>query len=176
MEKVGIIFAMEEELLALKEYLVLEKEYDIFNLKFYEGKINGIDCVLVESGIGKVNAARTAQILIDKFDIDVIINVGAAASANDELDIGDIVFGERLVQHDFDITAFGHPKGHISNVGQFIECDEKSIEKMQQIILIVQFHLFYLHLDLYYILSQILKKINQGTCFLNAVAVKYKYR
>ena len=42
MEKVGIIFAMEEELLALKEYLDLEKEYDIFNLKFYEGKINGI--------------------------------------------------------------------------------------------------------------------------------------
>ena len=61
---------MKEELLALKEYLVLEKEYNIFNLTFYEGKVNGIDCVLVESGVGKVNAARTAQILIDNVKVD----------------------------------------------------------------------------------------------------------
>ena len=49
MKKVGIIFAMEEQLLALKEYLKLEKEYSIFELKFYEGTINGISCVLVQS-------------------------------------------------------------------------------------------------------------------------------
>ena len=74
------------------------------------------------------------QILIDNFGIDAIINVGSAGAANDELEIGDIVIGNKLVQHDFDITAFGHPKGHISNVGQFVESDKLLIEKMEQII------------------------------------------
>ena len=124
MEKVGIIFAMEEELLALKEYLVLEKEYDIFNLKFYEGKINGIDCVLVESGIGKVNAARTTQILIDNIKVDYIFNIGVAGGIDKTLKVGDIVLGEKLVQHDFDITAFNHPKGFIPGVGESIATDE----------------------------------------------------
>jgi 5'-methylthioadenosine/S-adenosylhomocysteine nucleosidase len=124
MEKVGIIFAMEEELLALKEYLVLEKEYDIFNLKFYEGKINGIDCVLVESGIGKVNAARTTQILIDNIKVDYIFNIGVAGGIDTSLKVGDIVLGEKLVQHDFDITAFNHAKGFVPGVGESVSTDE----------------------------------------------------
>lgn len=78
MEKVGIIFAMKEELEALKEYLTVEKEYEIFDLKFYEGKINDLTCILVESGIGKVNAARTTQILIDNMKVDYIFNIGVA--------------------------------------------------------------------------------------------------
>ncbi len=124
MEKVGIIFAMEEELLALKEYLVLEKEYNIFNLTFYEGKINGIDCVLVESGVGKVNAARTTQILIDNIKVDYIFNIGVAGGIDKSLKVGDIVLGESLVQHDFDITAFGHAKGYIPSVGTNVATDE----------------------------------------------------
>ena len=115
---------MEEELLALKEYLVLEKEYDIFNLKFYEGKINGIDCVLVESGIGKVNAARTTQILIDNIKVDYIFNIGVAGGIDTSLKVGDIVLGEKLVQHDFDITAFNHAKGFVPGVGESVSTDE----------------------------------------------------
>ena len=87
-----------------------------------------------EAGVGKVNAARTTQILIDNFKIDAIINVGSAASAKDDLDIGDIVIGKELVQHDFDITAFGHPKGYISNVGKYIESDKELVEKVERTI------------------------------------------
>ena len=124
MEKVGIIFAMEEELLALKDYLILEKEYNIFNLTFYEGKINNVDCVLVESGIGKVNAARTTQILIDNIKVDYIFNIGVAGGIDSSLKVGDIVLGEKLVQHDFDITAFNHVKGFIPGVGDSVNTDE----------------------------------------------------
>lgn len=123
-ERVGIIFAMEEELLALKEYLILEKEYNIFNLTFYEGKINGIDCVLVKSGVGKVNAARTTQILIDNIKVDYIFNIGVAGGIDSSLKVGDIVLGKSLVQHDFDITAFNHNKGYIPGVGESIDADE----------------------------------------------------
>jgi len=134
MKKYGIIAAMREEMQEIKNIMREIKEQRIFELVFIKGKINNSEVVLVEAGVGKVNAARVTQILIDNFEIEAIINVGSAGSCNDELDIGDIVIGEKLVQHDFDITAFGHPKGHISNIGQFVESDNKLIEKMKQTI------------------------------------------
>ena len=67
MKKIGIVFAMNEELEALKQLLEIEKEYNIFELMVYEGKINNVEFVLIESGVGKVNAARSTQILIDNF-------------------------------------------------------------------------------------------------------------
>lgn len=133
MKKIGIIAAMQEEMLAIKEIMENIFEKQIYELVFVEGKINGKDCVLVQCGVGKVNSSRVAQILIDKFDIEYIINVGSAGTANIELNIGDIVIGKNLVQHDFDITAFGHKKGYISNVGEFIESDMYLIEKMEKV-------------------------------------------
>ena len=138
MKKYGIIAAMQEEMQEIKKIMTETEERKIYELTFTKGKINNTEVVLVEAGVGKVNAARTTQILINNFDIEAIINVGSAASANDELDIGDIVIGKKLVQHDFDITAFGHPKGFISNVGQYVESDSKLIEKMEQTIVDLQ--------------------------------------
>ncbi|MDD5888835.1 MAG: 5'-methylthioadenosine/adenosylhomocysteine nucleosidase [bacterium] len=124
MKKVGIIFAMEEELKELIKYLNIENEYTIFDLIFYEGKIHNIDCVLVKCGVGKVNAARTTQILIDNIKVDYIFNIGVAGGVSNILKIGDIVIGENLVQHDFDITAFNHEKGYIPEIGVYIKSDE----------------------------------------------------
>ena len=134
METFGIIAAMQEEVKEI-ENIMIDKTYkNIYELCFIQGKINNTSVVLVEAGVGKVNAARTTQILIDNFGINGIINVGSAGSSNDELQIGDIVIGKKLVQHDFDITAFGHQKGYISNVGQFVESDKALIEKMEDTI------------------------------------------
>lgn len=123
MKKVGIIFAMKEELDALKCYLDGTKIKKIFELDFYMGKIENVDVVLVQSGIGKVNAARTTQVLIDYMKVDYIFNIGVAGGIDNSLSVGDIVIGEDLVQHDFDITAFGHNKGYIPNVGVIIKSD-----------------------------------------------------
>ena len=130
----GIIAAMQEEMQEIKKIMTEIEEKKVYELTFFEGKINNKNVVLVESGVGKVNAARTTQILIDKFKVEAIINVGSAGCANSELEIGDIVIGKKLVQHDFDITAFGHPKGFISNVGENVESDSKLIEIMEQTI------------------------------------------
>lgn len=138
MKKYGIIAAMKEEMQEIKNIMTEIQEQKIYELNFIKGKINNSEIILVEAGVGKVNAARTTQILIDNFEIDAIINVGSAGSSNDELNIGDIVIGNKLVQHDFDITAFGHPKGYISNVGQYVESDRGLIEKMEQTILKIQ--------------------------------------
>ena len=80
--KIGIIFAMKEE---LDEFLkIVEKvnEYKIFDLDFYECTYNDKNLVLVESGIGKVNAARACQILIDNMEVEYIFNVGVDGSVN----------------------------------------------------------------------------------------------
>ena len=134
MNTIGIIAAMQEEMNEIKKIMNNVQEKNIYELKFYEGTINNKNIVLVESGVGKVNAARTTQVLIDNYEIDAVINVGSAGSANQELQIGDIVIGKTLVQHDFDITAFGHPKGYISNVGEKIKSDENLIKSMEQTI------------------------------------------
>ena len=114
---------MESELNALKEYLEVIKVYDLFDLKFYEARYKNISCILVESGVGKVNSSRTTQILIDNMDVDMIINIGVAGGISEKLKVCDIVIGEKLVQHDFDITAFNHEKGYIPNVGVYIDSD-----------------------------------------------------
>ena len=134
MKRYGIITAMKEEMVEIENKMDTVEEIQIYDLEFLKGTISNSEIILVESGVGKVNSARTTQILIDKFDVDLIINVGSAATASDKLDIRDIVIGKKLVQHDFDITAFGHPKGFISNVGQYLESDTNLIEKMKTII------------------------------------------
>ena len=134
MKRFGIIAAMQEEMQEIEKIMKNTEKIEIYNLNFITGEINNIKIILVEAGVGKVNAARTTQILIDKFNIDALINVGSAATANKELEIGDIVIGSKLVQHDFDITAFGHPKGYISNVGQYLESDSELVKKMEDTI------------------------------------------
>ena len=124
MKKIGIVFAMKEELDALLSKVELKNSYEIFDLTFYECEFNNMECVLVECGIGKVNAARSTQILIDNMKVECIINIGVAGGVSKELDICDIVVGEKLIQHDFDLTGFNHEKGYIPNVGKYIKSDE----------------------------------------------------
>ena len=125
---IGIIFAMKEE---LDEFLKLVnniEEKKIFDLTFYLCNLEDKKLVLVESGVGKVNAARTTQVLIDKMNVDFVFNIGVAGSVSESVNVLDIVIGTKQVQHDFDITAFNHEKGYIPNVGVYISSDNKLLD------------------------------------------------
>lgn len=130
---IGIIVAEVEEMEAVKEIMYDLKSLDINNLKIFTGKINNKDFLLARSGVGKVNASRVTQIITDKFDLSFIINVGSAGGLNENLNIGDIVLGEFLVQHDFDVTAFGREKGFIPETGRFFESDKNLLEKCKNV-------------------------------------------
>ena len=135
MKYIGIIAAMQEEFDVIYELMQEISVLKKYNLDIFCGLINNKEVVLVRCGAGKVNAARTAQILISEFDIEYIVNVGVAGSLNDDLEIGDIVIGKTLVQHDFDITAGGYPKGYISKeLGREFISDESLIKKCEEII------------------------------------------
>ena len=134
MDKIGIVVAMREELEAIEKILSNKEVEEVCNLRIIKGTINNKECILVECGVGKVNAARAAQVIIDKFEVDTIINVGVAGAVNPMLEIGDIVIGKYVLQHDFDITAFGHSKGYITGVGDRINCTDKYDEQVEKII------------------------------------------
>lgn len=127
MKIIGIIAAMDEEIKEIKNLMENIIETTYFNKTFFRGIIQNKDVVLVKCGVGKVNAAAVTQLLIDKFEVEGVINVGSAGALNYDLNIGDIVISTGLVQHDFDITCFGHKKGYITDIGRIIYADEKLI-------------------------------------------------
>lgn len=131
MNKVGIIVAMQEELEEILNIMNNIEEKEIYEISFISGKIEDTEVVLVKSGVGKVNAARTTQILIDKLNVKSVINVGSAGALNPFLNIGDIVIADKLIQHDFDITAFDHDKGYITGVGDYIYSNDELVKKLQ---------------------------------------------
>lgn len=132
MSKIGIIVAMEEELESILDIMDNIEEKEIYGLTFKTGQIEKNKIIVVKCGVGKVNAARVTQILIDTFNVKCVINVGAAGALSPLLNIGDIVIGEKLIQHDFDITAFDHDKGYITGVGDYIYSDIELIEKFKK--------------------------------------------
>ena len=129
MKYIGIIAAMSEEIASIKKLMKDVSVKNIYELEFTLGTIHSKNVVLVKCGVGKVNAARTTQILIDNFDLQYVINVGTAGGLNENIEIGDVVIAEKLLQHDFDITAGGHEKGYISNLGKYFNCDENLVKK-----------------------------------------------
>ena len=130
---IGIIGAMEEEVAVLKESMDIEKIVEYASMQFYKGVLCGKKVVVVRSGIGKVNAAVCAQILADKFNIDVLINTGIAGSLDALIDIGDMVISTDLVEHDMDASIFGDPVGQIPRMDTFsFPADAELVKKAVQ--------------------------------------------
>lgn len=113
--KIAVIGAMDCEIEKIKELLSDIAECDFGGFTIWIGKINNHEIFVSKSGVGKVNSAINTQFLIDKFHPDYVINTGVAGGIDSNLEVGDIVIAEKLVQHDFDATALGYPKGYICN-------------------------------------------------------------
>lgn len=116
-KKIGIIGAMDDEVDTLKSSLSDTKISTFAGMDFFEGKIDGIDTVVVKCNMGKVNAGVCAQLLISKFGVDCVINTGVAGSLDAEIDIGDIVVSTEAVQHDYDLTPIGAKPGELLDYG-----------------------------------------------------------
>ena len=113
MTKLGIIGAMCEEVETLVEKLENKRESVHAWSTYYEGRLEGLDVVVVQCGVGKVNAAMCAQILCSCYGVTHLVNTGIAGSLCAELDIGDLVVSQDAMYHDFDCNAFGYPSGKV---------------------------------------------------------------
>lgn len=111
--KLGIIGAMDVEVATLKEKMENVSTCTRTGSVYFEGTLEGLPCVVVQCGIGKVNAALCAQILCDCYGVTHIVNTGIAGSLCPDLDIGDLVISRDAIHHDFDLHFWGRPIGQV---------------------------------------------------------------
>ena len=97
---VAILGAFDEEVTILESQLVNPKAHTIERMQFLTGTLNGQNVVIARTGVGKVNAAMTATLLIEHFHPNQVIFTGVAGGLNPDLQIGDIVIAQKTAQHD----------------------------------------------------------------------------
>jgi adenosylhomocysteine nucleosidase len=105
LEPVGIIGALDSEIELLKEKADIRTIRVIAGRVYHEGEIGGRRVVLVKAGVGKVNAAMTAQLLIDKFGVGSVVFTGIAGGINPALHVGDVVISKSVIQHDYGLMS-----------------------------------------------------------------------
>ena len=128
---------MEEEIKNILEDMNVIKTTNALGLDFYLGSLSNSSnsIVLVRSGIGKVNAALCAQVLIDLFAVDAVINVGVAGAIDKNIKIGDIVISKDAIQHDFDTSALGDEPGYISRMDTSVfVADERLVDIAKEVV------------------------------------------
>lgn len=138
MIKLGIVGAMREEIETLVEKLTEVKQTKYAWSTYYEGKLEGLDVVVVQCGVGKVNAAMCVQTLCNCYQVTHVVNTGVAGSLSAELDIGDLVVSRDAMYHDFDCNYVGYPTGQVPGMDviafpadkKLMECAFAAAEKV----------------------------------------------
>ena len=128
-EIIGIIGAMEEEVALLKEMAEIRKTSTVSGMEFIEGTIGKKNVVIVQCGVGKVNAAVCAEALITRFNASCLINTGCAGSLDNRLDIHDFVVSTDVVEHDVDASGIGFPRGEIPYTGRSAYPADETLQK-----------------------------------------------
>lgn len=122
--KIAILGAMAEEIEPLIAEIPTETIY-YANNKFYKANFENHELIIAYSKIGKVNSALTSAVMIEKFGAEILLFTGVAGALKSGLKIGEILYATKVVQHDLDISAFGHPFGFVPGSPIFVETDEK---------------------------------------------------
>lgn len=120
----GIICAMPEEIKELTAQLTDRQETKLGGKNYLSGKISNQEVVLVESGIGKVEAGITTEHLITDFAVDVVINSGSAGGIGEGLHVGDVVISTETAYHDVDATAFNYRYGQLPGKDPRFKADD----------------------------------------------------
>lgn len=126
---IGIIGAMDEEILELKKIINIKEEKEILGVKFYLGELGKKEVILVKSKIGKVASSFVTTLLINNFSLEYIINIGTCGAVSKKLKYLDIVIGSKLMYHDADVTAFGYKYGQMAQCEPYFTSDANLIEK-----------------------------------------------
>lgn len=100
--KFGILGAMPQEVALMERSMTVRRTVEAGLRTFYEGEWAGQEIVLVLSRVGKVSAAATTLLLLERFGCSHIVFTGVAGGVDPRLRIGDVVIADRLIQHDMD--------------------------------------------------------------------------
>lgn len=131
-QTVAVIGAMAPEIELLKNSLdnPVPQQYGAFTV--YSGRYAGKPVALALSGIGKVNAALAAALLIRHHNPACIINTGSAGGIGRNLKVGDVVIGTQTAHHDADLTAFGYVRGQLPQLPPRFDADSRLCAAAEQ--------------------------------------------
>ncbi len=133
---IGIICAMQIEADGIIALCSGVKTENHFNMTFNFGRLCDKDVVVVVCGVGKVNAAMCATVMIEKFSPDVIVNSGVAGAVSPLVNVGDIVVATKSVEHDMNTSALGDRQGEVSfpdGEVMYFECDKKASRLLERV-------------------------------------------
>ena len=122
--KLGIIGAMNVEVATLKEKMEHTSVSTKAGMEFCQGILEGVPAVVVQCGVGKVNAAMCTQILCSSYGVTHLVNTGIAGSLCAQLDIADMVVSTDAMYHDMDVTVFGYAAGQVPGMPVSYAADE----------------------------------------------------
>lgn len=105
MRPIGVLCALPQELAFLVDNLTATETIERAGMVFHTGRLDGHEVVLARAGMGKVNAAIAATLLIERFDCRLVLFSGIAGGLDPELSIGDVVIADHVVQHDAGYTS-----------------------------------------------------------------------
>ncbi|WP_040228886.1 5'-methylthioadenosine/S-adenosylhomocysteine nucleosidase [Bhargavaea cecembensis] len=125
--KIAVIGAMEEEVELLRSRMEHAETTVAGNSEFTEGRLAGREAILLKSGIGKVNAAMSTAVLLDRFKPDVVINTGSAGGFHHGHEVGTVVISTEVRHHDVDATAFGYEPGQVPQLPAAFPADPELI-------------------------------------------------
>lgn len=127
--EIGIICALDVELVGIKNMMADISEEKISGVTFIFGTLEGKKAVAAECGVGKVFAAICAEAMILKYRPEIIINSGVAGGLSKTLSISDAAIATDAVEHDMDSSALGDPVGMISGINIIkLPCDEYAVK------------------------------------------------
>ncbi len=132
--KIGIITAMADETTPLYQKMgKATGEIKVAGVTVFKYDIDGNKIFLVRSGVGEIRAAMTFQLLVDKFDVDAVLNFGFVGSLDNRFDVGDLVLAEKVVHYQFDTSAIDNvPAGQYDgNDSIYFNTDKQLMDKVQ---------------------------------------------
>ena len=131
---VGVIGAMKEEVEILKQWMDIAKTESIAHTDVYIGTLGSRRIVLVESGIGKVNATLITSLLIERYSVDLVINTGVAGALSNALNVTDMVVSTTVVHHDVDAMEFGYTFGQVPGMPPSYIAGEKLVDAAMKVL------------------------------------------
>lgn len=112
----ALVSAMPEELQAVLDLLPDEQRISLGGRSYWQGHLHGQTVVAVLSGIGKVAAATTTALLIQRFRVSRVLMTGVAGGIGPGVKVGDVVVASELLQHDLDASPI-FPRHEVPGYG-----------------------------------------------------------